>query len=643
MSIIAPYGSWISPVTPDMVAGQTIGLRDLRADGDTLLWLESRPSEAGRTVLVRRGADKRIEDLTPPPFNVASRVHEYGGGAYYAQKGQVIFSNKTDDSVWMILPDGETRLIARVPGCRYADFRFLMHGAAAVCVREDHRAIGHGRREPQAAIVALDLTGDTVPDRNEGQVLVIGPDFLSSPRPAPDGRRLAWIAWNHPDMPWDATQLFWAGLDGTAIGPPKQIAGMMREAIVQPDWSPGGVLHFCTDRSGWWNLYRFVAEARRVCAVNAEIGGPHWVFGQRFYDFLPDGRIVAVQVRDGLAQAVVIRGNTLQIMPLGQVAESPVPLPDGGYAYLAARAETPPAVVVAPVGAWPETVRQSAQVPISTEDISVGHPIVFPTAKGYTGHAFFYLPVNSQYVGPEAERPPLIVISHGGPTGMSTNAFSIKVQWWTSRGFAVLDVNYGGSTGFGRTYRQRLDGKWGVVDVDDCIAAVRHIADTNEVDPRRVAIRGGSAGGFTTLAALTRSSVFRAGASHYGVADLRLLAGDTHKFESRYLDGLVGPLPKAAALYDQRSPIRHADRIQCPVIFFQGLDDKVVPPNQARAMADAMREHGQQALLYEFEGEAHGFRHADTIRRVLELETSFYGQVFGFEPAGLTEKAMKAD
>ena len=639
MSQIAPYGSWVSPVTTDMVAGQTIGLAELRADGDTLLWLESRPNEAGRTVLVRRGADGQITDLTPAPLNVATRVHEYGGGAYHARRGRVVFSNKPDGAVWLLDEHDTLTQMVGVPGCRYADFRFLLGGRAAICVREDHRPVEAGTaREPVAAIVAIDLTGDTPPEANAGKVLVIGPDFLSSPRPSPDGRRVAWIAWNHPDMPWDATKLYWAGLDELTIGPPRQIAGMMREAIVQPDWSPDGILHFCTDRSGYWNLYRFIAEAARICPMSAEIGGPHWQFGQRFFDFLPGGRIVASRITDGLIQPIEIRNNVAQVLPFGQVAEAPVPLPDGGFAYLATPADAPSAIMVARVGAWPEPLRRSAEPVLKADDISVGQPVMFPADRSKTGHAFLYMPVNRRFRAPPEERPPMIVICHGGPTGMSTNGFSAKVQWWTSRGFAVLDVNYGGSTGFGRAYRERLEGQWGVVDVQDCIAAARYLAETNEVDSRRIAIRGGSAGGFTVLAALASPGKFSAGASHYGVADLRLLAGDTHKFESRYLDRLVGALPKAAAVYEERSPIRNVDRMHCPVIFFQGLDDKVVPPNQARAMVQAMRAAGLAAPLYEFADEAHGFRRAETIRRVLELETSFYGRVFGFTPPGLSEQ-----
>jgi dipeptidyl aminopeptidase/acylaminoacyl peptidase len=636
----APYGTWASPLSADMVAGQTVGLSSLSADGGALLWLESRPSESGRSALVRRAADGTISDLTPMPFNVASRVHEYGGGAYVARDGRVVFSHKPDGSVWLIQGDAAPALVASVPGCRYADFRFTRCGRHVICVREDHR--GRPPTDPKAAIVALDLSG-TEPAVNAGRLLVEGADFLSSPRLSPDGRSLAWLAWDHPDMPWDATRLYVAPLlapleEGPRLGEARLLMGGERESLVQPEWSADGILHVCSDRSGWWNLYRVADRIEPICPMEAEIGGPQWVFGQRWFALQPDNSILAVRVRNGLVEPVRLRDGQAVPLPFGQMGDCPVTLPSGVMAYISSPPDAPPAVMLAEPGAEPLSLRASGTGALGKGDISVGVSIAFPTDDGHTGHAFFYPPTNSRFRAPDGERPPLIVISHGGPTGMSTNGFSQRVQWWTSRGLAVVDVNYVGSTGFGRAYRQRLDGQWGVVDVADCIAAVRHLVESNAVDPARIAIRGGSAGGFTTLAALTSSRVFSAGASHYGVADLMLLAADTHKFEARYLDRLIGPLPEAANLYQARSPINHLDRLSAPVIFFQGLDDKVVPPNQARTMAAAMTARDLPVALYEFEGEGHGFRRAETIRRVLELELAFYGQVFGFQPAGLTEK-----
>ncbi len=724
---IAPFGTWASPVTVEQVAGQTVGLSGLAADGGVLAWLELRPAERGRTVLVARSAGGVVEDLTPAPFDVASRVHEYGGGAYAMQGGRVVFSDKADGAVWLIEPGEAPRLVSRAAGCRFADFAFLpgCGGRWVACVREDHR--GRAANDPEAALVALDLAADGASEAQdpaggreaaqgpgtqgpgaqglaaqEGVVLVRGADFLSSPRPSPDGTRLAWIEWDHPDMPWDAARLCVAALEAGPDGAPRvgeaaRPLGDGREAAVQPGWSPDGVLHVCSDRSGWWNLYRVGAGGvEPVCPMAAEIGGPHWVFGQASYRFvgnglqgdgllggdLPDdgsrgdgllgdgsqggglrgdglrgdglrgdGEIVASVVSDGAARPVRIVGGRAEPLAVDEgaagagggaggdgegvrVGACPWPVA-GRWAWLRAERDRPSAVMLGG-----EVVRASGAPALEPGDVSLAEAVAFPVQDGGgVAHALFYPPANARFAGAEGERPPLIVVSHGGPTSMSTDAFSIRVQWWTTRGFAVADVNYGGSTGYGRAYRQRLDGQWGVVDVADCVAAARHLAASGRVDGARMAIRGGSAGGFTTLAALVGSDVFRAGASHYGVADLRLLAGDTHKFESRYLDGLVGRLPEDGAVYDSRSPLSHVELLSCPVIFFQGLDDKVVPPNQARAMVGAMRARGVAAALYEFEGEAHGFRRAETIRRVLELELDFYGQVFGFVPAGEMERA----
>ena len=637
---IAPYGAWDSPVTTDLVAGKTVGLGALQADEGALYWLESRPNENGRSVLVRRGSDGRIEDLTPAPLNVASRVHEYGGGAYLVADGQVVFSDKATGAVWLRDGDAPGRQIAAVEGCRYADFAFDPVRGRVLAVREDHRVQpGKPAAEAPAAIVALDITGGMPPQENAGQLLVDGHDFLASPRLSPDGKTLVWLSWDHPDMPWDGTRLWLAPIDQTQSSTVRLVAGAIPEAIVQPTWSPDGELYFASDRTGWWNLY-VVRDGgiHPVAPVEAELGGPHWVFGQRYFSFLPDGRIVAALVERGIRRAVLIADRTITPLDVGPVQECPVPA-GAGLAYIATPTKAPPAVTrLARLGGAPEAVKTSGPAALDARDISVGAPFSFPTRDGGLGHGFWYAPTSATSAAPDGEKPPLIVMSHGGPTSMSTNGFSLAIQWWTSRGIAVVDVNYGGSTGFGRAYRQRLYGQWGVVDVEDCAAAAEFLARDGRVDPARIAIRGGSAGGFTTLAALTTTKLFKAGASHYGVADLKLLASETHKFESRYLDRLVGPLPQAEAIYRARSPIHHLDRLSCPVIFFQGLDDKVVPPNQAEDMAQAMAARGLAVAHYTFEGEGHGFRQGTTIRRVLELELGFYGRLFGFTPPGVTEQ-----
>jgi dipeptidyl aminopeptidase/acylaminoacyl peptidase len=639
--ITAPYGTWTSPVTTKLMTEAAIGLSVLAVDHDDLYWLESRPSEAGRMALCKRTSDGKIGDVTPMPINVGSRVHEYGGGSYAVRDGFIVFSERKNGSVHVIEPGAAApRQIATPEGCRYADFEFDLPRRRVIAIREDHR--DRPPTDPKAAIVALSL------DQKAEEVLTDGPDFLSSPRLSPDGDKLAWIAWAHPDMPWDSTELFLADLDEDGDIVKQQIfSNGIRQAITQPRWSPQGVLHFSSDKTGWWNLYALRDGAMEAIApIEAEIGVPHWVFGQRSYSFLPDGRIVAAISQNGIRTAALIDNGKIEPLDIGQVHEAPLALGEGalgsGLAYIAAEPTQSAYVAYRPSlapSAAPIVIKRGAPPDLSEASISIGQPMDFPT-RGTTGHAFWYPPTNEAYESPAGELPPLVVLSHGGPTSMTTNAFGLGIQWWTTRGFGVVDVNYGGSTGFGRPYRESLNGTWGIVDVADCAAAATALAERGLIDRNRIVIRGGSAGGFTTLAALTSTDLFKAGASLYGVADLKLLASDTHKFESRYLDGLIGPLPEMGALYIERSPIHHIDRLTCPLIFFQGLDDKTVPPNQAETMVEAIAARGLPVAYYAFEGEGHGFRQAETLRRVLDLELGFYGRVFGFTPPGLSEEVV---
>jgi dipeptidyl aminopeptidase/acylaminoacyl peptidase len=630
---VAPYGAWVSPVSVELMTQAAIGLGSLSVDGQDLYWLEARPSESGRTILCRRRADAKIEELTLAPFNVGSRVHEYGGGAYAVAAGCVVFSERTAGTVWVIEAGSPPRRTETPEGCRYADFAFDLPRRRVLAVREDHR--GRSPTGPKAAIVALPLD----PGGTEA-ILIEGPDFLSSPRLSPDGERLCWIAWNHPGMPWDGTKLFVAGLTREgAIEAARIAAGETPVAIVQPEWAPDGALTFCSDRTSWWNLYVLRdGTIEPLAPVAAEIGGPHWVFRQRYYDFLTEGRIVAAIVQGGIRSVALITDGKITPLDIGQVQECPRRFGDG-LAFIATPPAAPPSVCVWPRidGGAPSVIQSAAPAVVPEESISRGEPIQFATRGGFA-HGFWYPPKNRDYEGPSGELPPLIVLSHGGPTSMTTNSFSLSVQWWTSRGFGVVDVNYGGSTGYGRAYRERLTRQWGVVDVEDCAAAANHLVERGLADGGRLVIRGGSAGGFTTLAALTTLSLFKAGASFYGVGDLMLLAKDTHKFESRYLDRLIGPLPRAEALYGERSPVNHVDKLACPVIFFQGEDDKTVPPNQAQTMVAAMTARGLPVAYYSFAGEGHGFRKAETLRRALELELDFYGRVFGFTAPGLSER-----
>jgi dipeptidyl aminopeptidase/acylaminoacyl peptidase len=632
---IAPYGSWRSPISVDHVVGKTILLGEPWLDGDDLYWLEGRPSEAGRRVLVRREPDGTTTELTPAPTNVRTRVHEYGGGSYTVAGGIAAYSEFRDGRLYRIDP-GATEAIPITPEgpWRYADLRFDALRRRFVCVREDHS----GEGQPQNELVAVPLDGETGP-----VVLYGGPDFVAAPRVSPAGDLLAWLEWDHPDMPWDATRLRVGKIneDGS-LGTPELAAGGMDESIVQPEWSAEGELHFVSDRSGWWNLYH-LAEGPRLEALapmDAEFADPAWIFGRSSYAFLGDGSIVAI-ARSGSHDRLF---HVLQDHLVGEVVT-----PFSEFEGLMASAGSVAAMVGAPdrptaiVRFDPETlepvevVRAASELAPQPADISRPEPIEYATSGGRIAHALFYAPVNADFEGPAAERPPLVVLSHGGPTSNASTALELSRQFLTSRGIAIVDVDYGGSTGYGRSYRQLLNGNWGKVDVEDCVAAALFLADRGDVDAERLAIMGGSAGGFTTLAALAFTDVFRAGISLFGVGDIEALAKHTHKFESRYTDRLVGPLPEAAARYRERSPVYAFDRISCPVLVLQGLDDKVVLPAQAEQIVAALAENGIPYAYLAFEGEGHGFRGEKAQRRTLEAQLSFLGQVFGFEPADAIE------
>jgi dipeptidyl aminopeptidase/acylaminoacyl peptidase len=631
---IAPYGTWDSPVTTAALTSRPLSLGGLSADSDTLYWLESRPSEAGRTALVRWSRERGTEEVTPAPANLLGRFYEYGGGVYRASGGWIVYSEHRDSAVRLIAPDGTVRVIAQVPGCRYADFWFDWKRWRVLALREDQR---RRPQDPEIAIVALALDPG---EAGAGEVLVRGPDFLAAPRLSPDGSQLAWLEWDHPNMPWDGTRLRLAELD--AQGRPIAsivVAGGETESIVQPLFVPDGTLHFSSDRSGWWNLHAWrEGTVQPLAPVAGEIGGPDWLLALRYYSILDDGRILAVLIQDGIKRGILIAEGKITPLGLGQIQGNPVPIGDG-FAYILAPPDQPLAIRYREdIAGEDRVIALSAPPLLNAADISIGRPIRFTTSDGTTAHAFFYAPCNAGFAAPAGELPPLIVLCHGGPTSMATNALSLAIQWWTTRGFAVVDVNYGGSTGFGRAYRHRLDGRWGVVDVEDCIAAARHLAESGLVDPGRIAISGGSAGGFTVLSALAASPVFKAGASHFGIADPMQFRRETHKFEARYLDRLIGRPDDE--LYRRRSPLARAGRITAPVIFFQGLDDRIVPPSVTDTMVEAMCERGLPVAQYCFAGEGHGFRTAETIRRVLDLELSFYGSVFGFTPPGIAESVV---
>ena len=631
---VLPYGTWPSPIRVEDLLVDTVRLGEPWIDGEDVYWTEGRPTEAGRVVLVRRAADGTTVDVTPPPLDVRSRVHEYGGGSFTVAGGVVVVSNRLDGRLYRLDPGVHDAVPITPEGpYRYGDLRLDAPRRRFIAVREEHHEDG---RQPTAALVAVPLDGDRPPT-----VLYAGPDFLISPRPSPDGSLLAWLEWDHPDMPWDATRLRVApiGEDGT-LGRAELTAGGPGESIVQPEWSPAGVLHFVSDRTGWWNLYR-LAEGPRLeplAAMDAEFADPAWVLDRSTYGFLDDGSILAVARRGGHDRVLHIEPGRLigeiespyteigTLRVLGSVVVATAGSPTEATAVL-----TLDPVTLAPSG----LLRRSTPVTVDPAWVSVAEPITFPTADGETAHALFFPPAADGITGPADERPPLVVRSHGGPTANASTSLDLDVQLFTSRGIAVVDVDYRGSTGYGRAYRDALRGRWGEVDVEDCVAAARYLAERGAVDPERMAIEGGSAGGFTTLAALAFRDDFAAGISLFGVGDLEALARDTHKFEARYLDSLVGPYPERADLYRKRSPVHHLDEVSCPVLVLQGLEDKVVPPAQAEAIVAALRANAVPHAARMFEGEGHGFRGATAIRAALESRLAFLGAVFGFDPAGV--------
>ena len=622
------YGSWKSPISSALIVAGTIGLGSVRLDGETVYWTELRPTDAGRNVLVQRTVDGQSADITPAPFNVRTRVHEYGGGSYLIHQGTVYFSNFADQRLYRQDVGAEPVAITPETAWRYADGVVDVQRQRLICVREDHT----GEGEAVNTIVSLSLDGST-----DQQILVSGSDFYSSPRLSPDGKQLAWINWNHPNMPWDSTELWVATLsaDGT-LGEPQQIAGGVNESVVEPKWAPDGVLYFVSDRSGWWNLYRWQGSLEPLCPMEAEFGSPHWVFGISNYAFESATRLICTYSKDGISYLASVDTQTKQLetiaTPYTEIGG--IQAATGRVLFNAGSATEPGVIAQLDLTTQKlEILRRSSNLTIDPGYLSVPEPIAFPTENGLIAYGFFYPPTNQDYTAPTEERPPLLVKSHGGPTGSTSTVFNLKIQYWTSRGFAVLDVNYGGSTGYGREYRERLKGKWGIVDVDDCANGAKYLADAGTVDGDRLVIDGGSAGGYTTLAALTFRKVFKAGASFYGVSDLAALAKDTHKFEARYLDGLIGPYPEAEALYRERSPLYATDRLACPVIFFQGDEDKIVPPNQAEMMVDALRAKKLPVAYVLFAGEQHGFRKAENIKRTLDGEFYFYSRVFGFTMA----------
>ncbi len=622
-----PYGSWPSPIGAELVAGKNIRLGAPLVDGEAIYWLEGRPAERGRSVIVRWLPHEGARDILPPGYSARSRVHEYGGAPMTVHRGVVYFVNDADQRLYRLEAGRVEPITPEGTPYRYANCVVDERRQRLLCVREDHT-------DPRPEGVVNTLVAVRLPyDPQGGEVLAAGHDFYAEPRLSPDGRRLAWLTWDHPHMPWDGTTLWLAELDGEGRPvAPQAIAGGDEEAVTQPEWDAQGRLYFVSDRSNWWNLYRWEAgQVRPLHPMAAEFSLPHWVFGMRMYAIAGDA-LYAAYLQGGygfLARLDLRSGDFRPIETPFTYLDSPQVMGDS----LILRAASPTmaqAIVRLELasGRWTILRRPDA---MEIDEAWIARPQALRYASGDgEAYAFFYPPTHPEAQAPAGERPPLIVIGHGGPTSATTPTFKPAIQFWTSRGFAVLDVNYGGSTGYGRAYRNRLRGNWGVVDVADMVNGARYLVEEGLVDGARLLIRGGSAGGFTVLAVLTFHETFAAGASYYGIGDLEALTRETHKFESHYLDSLIGPYPERRDLYLARSPIHHIERLSRPVIFFQGDEDRVVPPNQAERMVEALKRKGVPVEYHLFHGEGHGFRKAENIRRALEAELAFYGRLFGF-------------
>jgi dipeptidyl aminopeptidase/acylaminoacyl peptidase len=638
---ISPYGSWESPITAELITQGGLRLAEVRVDGDDIYWLEGRPEEAGRYVIIRLAPDGTTTDINSERFNVRSAVHEYGGGAFAVRDGVVYFANWDDQRIYRALSDGsgDPEAITGDPvikrGDRYSDLTLSNDSNWILCVRERH----HDDREADNELVAVPTDGSGVV-----RVLATGHDFYSSPRQNLSGDSICWLSWDHPNMPWDGCELWVADFDSDAgsVSNERLVTGGTDVSIVQPEWAPAtapsnDTLVFISDESGWWNLTKWSdGRVEPVLAEEIDHGGPPWAFGFRTYSFTQDGAVVLKDSQGGKGRfrKIGLDGEEIAETPVPHTSMADVTVLNDDTIYVGASTASAAEIVRVSTGDRSvATLKSSSDVDLDPAYLSTPEAITFPTTEDGEAHAFYYAPTNPDFEAAASEAPPLLVISHGGPTGATSSSLSLSIQFWTSRGFAVVDVNYRGSTGHGRKYRDALKGKWGVYDTDDCIAAADYLVDKGLADGERLAIKGGSAGGYTTINALTFYDRFAVGATYYGIADLSVFIDDTHKYESRYLDSLIGPYPEAKQLYHDRSAINFTDRLSAPMIILQGLEDRIVPPSQAEIMAGALREKGIPFALLMFEGEQHGFRQSKNIIRSLEAELYFYGKVLGFTPA----------
>lgn len=630
---IMPYGSWKSPITSELIIKDTVALEGIAYEGNDLYWLERLPSEGGRSRVMKKTSDNALAEQTPAPFNVRTRVHEYGGAPFAVFGERLYFSNFEDNLLYLKIGENQPKQITSDSNHRYADAGIDRLNQRLYWIREDHT---NSSLAPETTIVVMNADG------SDQKIAVSGNDFYSNPRVSPDAKHLAYLTWSHPHMPWDESELWVADIneDGT-LSNNRKLTGGSGVSIVQPLWSPGGTLYFLSDHSNWWNLMRcYGSHKEEVCPVKAEFGSHSSVLGKSDYCFVDENTIIASYTQHGMRQLASVDVWNGRLNPITNRFTSFSSLQSNGdkVAFIAASPTEFPRITVMDTDSLKlEDIKIASEFLIDTDYLSLPEAIEFPTSNNKTAHALYYAPSNPDFTAPKGEKPPLLVHAHGGPVGATSSALNLVKQYWTSRGFALVDVNYGGSTGYGREYRDRLRGRWGIVDVEDCANAVQYLIDRGDVDHGRVAIAGGSAGGYTTLASLVFTDIYKAGASHFGLSELESFVLETHKFESHYLHGLIAPYPEEKHVFHERSPIHFTDRLSCPVIFFQGLDDKVVPPNQAVPMVEALRKKGLPVAYLEFEGEGHGFRKAENIKRSIDGEFYFYSCIFGFEPADKIE------
>lgn len=625
------YGCWLSPISTSLITKDSVSIDEIQLCNNTTYWIEKRPLEQGRCVIVQYDSGA-VTDCLPDGFSSRSRVHEYGGASYIVTIDGIYFINDADQQIYHIQKTDigkgiKPQKITRHKHCRFSDMVNAEQNKQLICICEDHTDSGN---EPVNTIVAINThDGDKT-------VLTSGYSFYSNPIICEKKQQLAWICWNHPNMPWDGTELWVAGLSVNKIDHSQKIAGGDNVSICQPRWSPSGILTFVSDESGWWNIYQHRDEKSHcLYPMQAEFGTPQWVFGQSSYQFASEHIIHCIVTENSI--------DFLGILNLSDKTLSRIDTPlttlsslqtSGTSTWLIGSSSTcPPQVTrLANIKGKNQTVKSiksSYTVDVDSGYLSTGENIQFTTRHDDVAFAIYYAPRNQDFTS--SGLPPLIVLSHGGPTACTSNAFDIRKQYWTSRGFAIIDVNYSGSTGFGRDYRERLTNNWGIRDAEDCCDAALYAVQNNLADPEQLIIKGGSAGGYTVLCALTFHNVFSAGASYYGIGELASLARDTHKFESRYLDKLVGTYPENKQTYLDRSPIHHVDQLNCPVIFFQGEDDHVVPKQQAEKMVAAIESKGIPVAYLLFKGESHGFRKSKTIEDTLNAEYLFYSKIFNFD------------